>query len=246
MTTTSLLKWLERGLIAVGVVLGLWCAVVLVRAHQTQNLPLPKVTVTQTVLPGDTHAMPAPTPAPVPMPGAWIARLEVPSVKLTTTVLEGTDDGTLSRGSGHIEDTPFPGRTGNVGIAGHRDTVFRPLRHIHLGDALNLTTADRIYHYTISKTLIVAPDDVYVLGPTAHPTLTLVTCYPFEFVGHAPRRFIVQATLVADEARAAGSSGSGGPSGSTGSGESNGSGGPSGSSRPGGLGERGRSGPSGR
>ena len=209
MTRTSLLKWLERGLLAIGLVLGLWCAVVLVRAHQTQNMPLPKVTVTQTVLPGSTTAPPAPVPAPAP--GTWVARLEVPSVKLATTVLEGTDDGTLSRGSGHIEDTPFPGRTGNVGIAGHRDTVFRPLRHIHLGDEMRLTTNDRIYHYKISKTLIVSPDDVYVLDPTDHPTLTLVTCYPFDFIGHAPRRFIVQATLVGDEARVATPSGSGGP-----------------------------------
>jgi len=201
--TRVLLKWLERSLLAFGLALGLWCAVVLVRAHQTQNIPPPKVTVTQTVLPGTTTSSPAPVPAPAR--GTWIARLEVPSVTLATTVLEGTDDGTLSRGSGHIEDTPFPGRTGNVGIAGHRDTVFRPLRHIHLGDEMKLTTADRVYHYKISKTLIVTPDDVYVLDPTAQPTLTLVTCYPFDFIGHAPRRFIVQAALVSDEARVAGS-----------------------------------------
>jgi sortase A len=201
--TRVLLKWLERSLLAFGLALGLWCAVVLVRAHQTQNIPPPKVTVTQTVLPGTTTSSPAPVPAPAR--GTWIARLEVPSVTLATTVLEGTDDGTLSRGSGHIEDTPFPGQEGNVGIAGHRDTVFRPLRHIHLGDEMKLTTADRVYHYKISKTLIVTPDDVYVLDPTAQPTLTLVTCYPFDFIGHAPRRFIVQAALVSDEARVAGS-----------------------------------------
>jgi sortase A len=201
--TRVLLKWLERSLLAFGLVLGLWCAVILVRAHQTQNMPPPKVTVTQTVLPGTTTSPPAPVPAPAR--GAWIARLEVPSVKLATTVLEGTDDATLNRGSGHIEDTPFPGQTGNVGIAGHRDTVFRPLRHIHLGDEMKLTTADRVYHYKISKTLIVTPDDVYVLDPTTQPTLTLVTCYPFDFIGHAPRRFIIQAALVSDEARVAGS-----------------------------------------
>ena len=200
--TRVLLKWLERSLLAFGLALGLWCAVVLVRAHQTQNIPPPKVTVTQTVLPGTTTSSPAPVPAPAR--GTWIARLEVPSVTLATTVLEGTDDGTLSRGSGHIEDTPFPGQEGNVGIAGHRDTVFRPLRHIHLGDEMKLTTADRVYHYKISKTLIVTPDDVYVLDPTAQPTLTLVTCYPFDFIGHAPRRFIIQAALISDEARVAG------------------------------------------
>jgi len=201
--TRVLLKWLERSLIAFGLALGLWCAVILVRAHQTQNMPPPKVTVTQTVLPGTTTSPPAPAPAPAP--GTWVARLEVPSVRVATTVLEGTDDGTLSRGSGHIEDTPFPGQTGNVGIAGHRDTVFRPLRHLHLGDEMKLTTADRVYHYKISKTLIVTPDDVYVLDPTEQPTLTLVTCYPFDFIGHAPRRFIVQAALVSEEGRVAGS-----------------------------------------
>jgi sortase A len=199
--TRFLLKWLERALFAFGLTLGLWCAVILVRAHQTQNMAPPKVTVTQTVLPGSSP----PASVPSPEPGTWIARLEVPSVGLATTVLEGTDDGTLSRGSGHIEDTPFPGGAGNVGIAGHRDTVFRPLRNIHLGDEMKLTTADRVYHYKISKTLIVTPDDVYVLDPTERPTLTLVTCYPFNFIGHAPRRFIVQAALVSAETRVAGS-----------------------------------------
>jgi LPXTG-site transpeptidase (sortase) family protein len=210
MTTKSLLRWLERGLLATGAALGVWCAVVLLEARYTQSMPIPRLVVTQTVLSGeannpDRHALPAPAP------GAWVARLEMPSVTLSTTVLEGTDDRTLSRGSGHIEDTPFPGQAGNIGIAGHRDTVFRPLRNIHLGDALNLTTADRVYHYKISKTLIVGPDDVYVLDPTAYPTLTLVTCYPFEFVGHAPRRFIVQADLVSDETRAAEAAESGRP-----------------------------------
>ena len=114
-------------------------------------------------------------------------------------VLEGSDDGTLSRGAGHIEDTPFPGQAGNIGIAGHRDTVFRPLRNIKVGDPLNLTTAERTYRYRISKTLIVGPDDVYVLNPTEQPTLTLVTCYPFEFIGHAPKRYIVQATLAEEK-----------------------------------------------
>jgi len=153
-------------------------------------------------LPGDPGDVKAPAPAPTPAAGTLLGRLEAPSVKLSTTVLEGSDDGTLSRGSGHIEDTPFPGQPGNVGIAGHRDTTFRALRNIHVGDALEFKTADRLYRYRISKTWIVGPDDVYVLDPTPEPALTLVTCYPFEYVGHAPRRFIVRADLVAEEARA--------------------------------------------
>jgi sortase A len=136
-----------------------------------------------------------------PAPGAWIARLEAASVALSATVLEGSDDGTLSRAAGHIEDTAFPGERGNIGIAGHRDTVFRPLGRLHAGDALTLTTSDHVFHYRVSRTQIVNPEDVYVLDPTDRPVITLVTCYPFEFIGHAPRRFIVRADLVSDEAR---------------------------------------------
>jgi sortase A len=88
-----------------------------------------------------------------------------------------------------------------MGIAGHRDTVFRPLRRVSVGDPMVLTTSDRVYRYRISKTLIVQPEDVYVLDPTPQPTLTLITCYPFGFVGHAPQRFIVQAELVEETAR---------------------------------------------
>ena len=203
MNRPLLLRWTERTLIAVGAILAVWCAMILVEArfHQTVPLPPPPLTVTQTVLPGDNGDTKA-APTPPPAAGTILGRLEAPTVKLSTVVLEGSDDGTLSRGSGHIEDTPFPGDAGNVGIAGHRDTTFRALRNIHVGDALEFKTADRLYRYRISKTLIVGPDDVYVLDPTPRPALTLVTCYPFEFVGHAPRRFIVRADLVGEEARA--------------------------------------------
>lgn len=192
----NLLKWIERGLLALGVVLAVYCAAILVEARFHQTAPVaPPLVVTQTVLPGDkgdAHA----AAVPVPAAGTMLGRLEAPSIKLSTTVLEGSDDATLSRGSGHIEDTPFPGQPGNVGIAGHRDTTFRALRHIKVGDTLEYRSADHLYRYKISKTWIVGPDDVYVLDPTPKPALTLVTCYPFEFVGHAPRRFIVRADLL--------------------------------------------------
>ena len=201
MTRDDLLKWSERGLLAVGVALGAWCAAVLVEARFHQAMPVSEqLTVTQTavpVLPGEGGGDRPRAAAPAaPAVGALIARLDAPSVHMSTSVLEGSDDGTLSRGAGHIEDTPFPGQPGNIGIAGHRDTVFRPLRHVKVGDPLQITTADRTYQYRISKTLIVGPDDVYVLDPTARPTVTLVTCYPFDFIGHAPKRFIVQAELI--------------------------------------------------
>ena len=199
MTRHPRLWWLERGLLAAGAGLAVYCAAILIEARFHQTAPLaPSLTVTQTVLPADSGDAKAFT-APAPAAGVLLGRLEASSVKLATAVLEGSDDATLSRGSGHIEDTPFPGQPGNVGIAGHRDTSFRALRNIHIGDALDYTTADRRYHYRISKTWIVGPDDVYVLDPTPQPALTLVTCYPFEYVGHAPRRFIVRAELVAAE-----------------------------------------------
>jgi sortase A len=212
MTRESLLRWLERGLLCIGIGLAAWCAAVLVEARFHNAIPIPAPTgqlkVTQTmILPGDAGAK---TSAPTPSAGMVIGRLDAPTVKMSTTVLEGSDDATLSRGAGHLEDTPLPGQPGNIGIAGHRDTVFRPLRNIHVGDPLEFTTAERLYRYRISKTLIVGPDDVYVLDPTDNPTLTLVTCYPFEFVGHAPKRFIVQAQLLGDEARA-GTPGAGKP-----------------------------------
>jgi sortase A len=199
MTRQLWLRWMERALIALGVGLGGWCLAILVEAnfHQTAPLQQPPLTITQQVLPGDpgdSHA------APPPAAGTRLGRLTAPSVKLSTVVLEGSDDRTLTRGSGHIEDTPLPGQSGNVGIAGHRDTTFRALRNIHVGDTLEYSTVDRLYRYRISKTMIVGPDDVYVLDPTPQPALTLVTCYPFEYIGHAPRRFIVRANLVGEEA----------------------------------------------
>jgi sortase A len=202
MNTHPPLWWIERGLLVVGAVLAIYCAAILVEArfHQAASIAPPPLIVTQTVLPGDSGDAKA-SSKPAPAAGVLLGRLEAPSVKLATAVLEGSDDATLSRGSGHIEDTPFPGQPGNVGIAGHRDTTFRALRNIHVGDTLEYKTADRLYRYRISKTWIVGPDDVYVLDPTPQPALTLVTCYPFEYVGHAPRRFIVRAELVGEDAR---------------------------------------------
>ena len=195
MMRDALLRWIERGLLAIGLAHGLWCAFVLIEAHRTQSQPLPARAVP--TLPGEEDR-----PAAAPAAGTLLARLESPTLDLSTAVLEGSDDRTLRRGAGHIEDTPLPGARGNVGIAGHRDTVFRALRRAKTGDALTLTTPDRVYQYRVTRTMIVKPEDVYVLDPTSRPTLTLVTCYPFEFIGHAPKRFIVQAELVTETGRA--------------------------------------------
>jgi sortase A len=203
MNTREVIRSVERALLVTGVSLGLWCGAVLLEAKFFEQLPVPPpAAVAVATLPGESPRPPT-TGTAVPI-GSWLARLDGPSVKLSATVLEGSDDGTLARGAGHIEDTAFPGAAGNVGIAGHRDTTFRPVRHLRIGDPLVITTVDRVYRYRITRTTIVDPEDVYVLDDADHPTLTLVTCYPFEFIGHAPRRFIVSADLVGEDVRPGG------------------------------------------
>jgi sortase A len=122
--------------------------------------------------------------------------LRISAINLEVPVLEGTDDLTLNRAVGHIDGTPAPGETGNVGIAGHRDGFFRDLRNIHLGNTIDLFTEKGNSRYVVDEIVIVPPDDVSVLAQRSKPALTLVTCYPFYFVGNAPLRYIVRATIT--------------------------------------------------
>ena len=130
-----------------------------------------------------------------PAPTA-LAVLRIPRIKLEVPVLEGTDDWTLDRAVGHIEDTAAPGVSGNVGIAGHRDGFFRGLKDVVVGDALELATPHATERYQIERIWIVQPEEVSVLNPTESPTITLVTCYPFYFIGSAPQRYIVRANRI--------------------------------------------------
>jgi sortase A len=99
----------------------------------------------------------------------------------------------LRRSAGWLTDTSRPGKSGNVAIAAHRDTYFRPLRHIQEGDVIQITTLNGRYDYRVQWTAVVEPDDLSVIAPTVKPTLTLITCYPFYYVGNAPQRFVVRA-----------------------------------------------------
>jgi sortase A len=110
--------------------------------------------------------------------------------------LPGTDAGTLDRGVGHVEGTAPPGTGGNVGIAGHRDSFFRGLKDIHPRDLIEVDTPQESYSYRVERMWVVDPTEVSVLAPTPGPALTLVTCFPFDFIGSAPRRFIVRAVPV--------------------------------------------------
>jgi sortase A len=129
--------------------------------------------------------------------GELIGRVDIPRLKLSAAVAEGDDDSTLGKAVGHLPDTPLPwDRRGNVAFAAHRDGLFRGLKNIRIGDDVKVVTAKGEYLYRVQKTHIVDPDDVWVLAPTSTPTITLITCYPFSYVGHAPQRFIVQAEMV--------------------------------------------------
>jgi sortase A len=123
------------------------------------------------------------------------ALLHIPAIDLTVPVLEGVDEVSLNRGVGRIPGTAPVGAPGNLGIAGHRDGYFRGLKDIGPGTRLELETLSGKQSYTVSDIWIVKPADVHVLEPTATPSITLVTCYPFYFVGHAPERYIVRATM---------------------------------------------------
>jgi sortase A len=120
----------------------------------------------------------------------------VPKLHLEVPLLDGSDELSLNRGVGHIAGTAYPGETGNIGIAGHRDGFFRRLKDIQVGDLIDLETISRRDSYQVERILIVDPNDVSVLQPGQTRGLTLVTCYPFYFVGSAPQRYIVQASLA--------------------------------------------------
>ena len=130
---------------------------------------------------------------------AFPARLTIARLGVSVMVEDGVTFGILRRSAGHIPGTAVPGQLGNVGIAAHRDTLFRSLKDIRKADFIQVSTITKDFKYQVTDILIVNPKDVGVLSPTeGRNTLTLVTCYPFNFIGNAPRRFIVQATQLGE------------------------------------------------
>ncbi len=124
------------------------------------------------------------------------AVLRVPRLGIEVPVLEGTSDLTLNRGVGHIPGTALPGESGNLAITGHRDGFFRPLKDASIGDVIEVQRRSHTDRYVVRKIKVVFPSDTSVLNPTTDSTLTLVTCYPFYYVGAAPQRYIIQASLL--------------------------------------------------
>ena len=171
-TTSPTSKKPERKLDSPGVNFGLWSA--------------PRIDAYKRTL--AEHLLPA------------LALLRVEKIKLEVPVLEGTDDVTLNRGTGWIRGTARPEEWGNMGIAGHRDGFFRGLKDLKMGDTMDLVTHSRADTYVVDSIQIVNPDDVSVLRPGVARSLTLVTCYPFYFVGSAPQRYVVHASIVGSQA----------------------------------------------
>ena len=198
-------KWMERCLWAIGfLVLAAWFGVWF-NARQQQaegNRELERRLDTRRGVrgsssPGSSSSRGSPTRARLPE-GALVGRIEIPRIGVSTIVFEGTGDNVLSIGVGHLSGTSLPGEQGNVVLAAHRDTFFRPLRSVQKYDRIVMVTPAGKRLYQVESTAIVSPNYLEVLAPTPGETLTLVTCYPFEWFGHAPKRFIVRAHGIED------------------------------------------------
>jgi sortase A len=136
------------------------------------------------------------TARPALVEGRSIGEIQIPRLGITAIVVQGDSPAILQRAVGHLADTPLPGESGNVVLAGHRDTFFRPLKGIRAGDVITLKTRDGDFEYLVESTAVVRPSDIQVLLPTGGRILTLITCFPFSYLGSAPDRFIVRAREV--------------------------------------------------
>ena len=134
-------------------------------------------------------------------PGSLVGLLSVPRIGMSTAVVQGDDSKSLKLSAGHLPDTPWPWQPGNSAIAAHRDGRFRALRKIKVGDEVRMRTSRGELRYKVRELRIVEPDDLSVLAPREQSSLTLITCYPFTYIGNAPKRFIVRAERLASAAR---------------------------------------------
>lgn len=213
-----LMSFLERGLLGLGAALLLFYAAAQTHAAfgRQQALDAFRVAQAQRASPVQAGKEPLPTGNNLGHPdqslwsdsrkdayrqslqeagGAADGVLKIPAIDLRVPIFDGTGEINLNRGVGRIEGTAALASPGNVGIAGHRDGYFRGLKDLNIGDVIEVDTLGSSVSYRIAEFMIVEPTDVDVLRATEHHTLTLVTCYPFYFVGHAPQRFIVRGVL---------------------------------------------------
>jgi sortase A len=190
-------RWIERGLAVAGTTCLVWAgtsslSAVVYQIKHSVSLERPAASL------GRPEASRAPNLIGTPLePSAPVGRLEIPRIGLSAVVAEGDDEKTLEVAVGHLPDTPLPWQEGNSALAGHRDSFFRPLRRIRVGDDIRLATGHGTFRYRVTRHTVVDPDELWVLDASPTAALTLITCHPFDFVGPAPRRFVVHAERIA-------------------------------------------------
>jgi sortase A len=219
------LRWIERALLSIGILcLGIYAYALLESrvyefwenrkleslaaqgAGASSAVPAQENRALAAFQPDEKAPQPARPEIPAPEAGELIGRIEIPNIGVSAIIQEGVASRTLRRGAGRIPGTALPWEEGNVGIAAHRDRFFRGLKDIQKDDLVTLTTVHGTYQYRVESTEVVTPRDTHVLAETGDDTLTLVTCYPFYYVGSAPKRFIVRAQRIEGGETAGGAS----------------------------------------
>jgi len=195
------LVWCQYIFLALGLLALGYCAKSFTQAWLYQRWALPQMTKQRSYnaesIPGSAE-QPKKTSSTSLGEMSPIGRLEISRVHISAVVAEGTSQRVLSRAVGHAVGTALPGQTGNVTLAAHRDTFFRHLGDVRPGDIIELKEPGHKYRYQVRFTAVVGPKDTWVLQPTGKETLTLLTCYPFHFVGPAPDRFVIRARRIAN------------------------------------------------
>jgi sortase A len=189
---SPLLRVFEWTLLVVGVVCASWYGWTMFEIHRLQAEARRSI---ERMVAERSEGVNLDTALP-PADARLMGQIDIPSVRLSAVVLAGDDDGALALSVGYLPDTPPPWHAGNSAFAAHRDGLFRPLEHVRGGDAIWLTTRHGDFQYRVLRTLIVSSKDTWVLDALPGVNLTLITCFPFTYIGHAPNRFIVQAEKV--------------------------------------------------
>ena len=201
----QILKWSQRALFTCAILLLGYCAFALTDAwlfQRRESRDLDRLLRDRRTAVAAMQPVLAAVPklAPAAVAGGLIGRIEIPRLRLSVVVVEGVDKTSLRRAVGHIPGTALPGEDGNVGLAAHRDTFFSPLKDLKIKDEVQVSTLKGLFKYEVVSLRIVDPDNVGVLAPSGENLLTLVTCYPFYFIGPAPKRWIVRARQVSSQA----------------------------------------------
>jgi sortase A len=204
----QILKWAQRALFACGVLLSGYFGLAVADTwffQRRESADLDRLLGEQRVVSASTPRLESSTSPKGPPPAVkngLIGRIEIPRLLLSAVVVEGIGKTTLRRAVGHIPGTALPGQPGNVGISGHRDTFFRPLKDLKIKDESQFSSLNGDFRYVVESVVVVDPNNVGVLAPSSENLLTLVTCYPFFYVGAAPKRFVVRARQMPTQALA--------------------------------------------